>query len=236
MKEGSRSGWRPIQRRKSISNIYMMELQKGEVCELFPMIICNSRKLSCQYIDATQKGGYARFVNHSCSPNCDIQQWTYVLSSLTLGFISSHLISTSVDKYLRMVLVAKCNIMKHEELTFNYNMGYLPYGDKLPNAFRYLTMFFSGCEAQRCYCKAKNCVGTIGLKAAPKGRVLFMGSFEVHWPSTGPRLTLPKVDSTPVVKDSQETSSARTAEWQRDLASSEKTAEDDSSRKRTRSR
>lgn len=31
--------------------------------------------LPAQYIDAEHKGGIARFVNHSCEPNCVMQRW-----------------------------------------------------------------------------------------------------------------------------------------------------------------
>jgi len=28
-----------------------------------------------QLIDASKKGGLARFINHSCDPNCETQKW-----------------------------------------------------------------------------------------------------------------------------------------------------------------
>jgi SET domain-containing protein len=39
------------------SHTYLMDLSKQEV------------------IDATMKGGIARFINHSCEPNCETQKW-----------------------------------------------------------------------------------------------------------------------------------------------------------------
>ena len=55
-----------------------------------------------EYVDATKKGGIARFCNHSCNPNCIIQQWI-------------------VNDRLRMGLFAIRDIDKNEELTFDYN-------------------------------------------------------------------------------------------------------------------
>ena len=55
-----------------------------------------------EYVDATLKGGIARFCNHSCDPNCQIQQWI-------------------VNGRLRMGLFAIKDIDPEEELTFDYN-------------------------------------------------------------------------------------------------------------------
>ena len=55
------------------------------------------------FIDATKKGGWARFLNHSCNPNCVVAKW-------------------SVGNKQRMGIFAKRNIKKGEELTFNYNV------------------------------------------------------------------------------------------------------------------
>eukprot|EP00834_Sanchytrium_tribonematis_P003889 NODE_168_length_14557_cov_0.729008.p3 type:complete len:555 gc:universal NODE_168_length_14557_cov_0.729008:7183-8847(+) len=55
-----------------------------------------------EYVDATKKGGLARFCNHSCNPNCTIQQWI-------------------VNDRLRMGLFAIRDIGVDEELTFDYN-------------------------------------------------------------------------------------------------------------------
>ena len=56
-----------------------------------------------QFLDATRKGGIARFVNHSCNPNCYVSKW-------------------HVGKYMRMGIFAKRDIDLGEELTFNYNV------------------------------------------------------------------------------------------------------------------
>ncbi|PWY98917.1 hypothetical protein BCV70DRAFT_201699 [Testicularia cyperi] len=56
-----------------------------------------------EYLDATKKGGKARFINHSCNPNCSVSKW-------------------QVGKHLRMGIFAKRDIQKGEELTFNYNV------------------------------------------------------------------------------------------------------------------
>lgn len=61
-------------------------------------------------IDAT-KGSMARFVNHSCRPNCEMRKWI-------------------VDKKPRMALFALRDIMTGEELTYDYNFE--PTGDPQP--------------------------------------------------------------------------------------------------------
>ncbi len=54
-----------------------------------------------QVIDATRKGGIARFINHSCDPNCVLQKWV-------------------VGKHLRMGIFTKRDIEVGEELNFDY--------------------------------------------------------------------------------------------------------------------
>eukprot|EP00158_Paraphelidium_tribonemae_P008965 Partr_v1_DN28736_c0_g2_i4_m62490 putative SET domain containing 2 len=56
---------------------------------------------SDQVIDATRRGGIARFMNHSCDPNCVLQKWV-------------------VGQSLRMGIFAKRNVSKGEELSFDY--------------------------------------------------------------------------------------------------------------------
>ncbi|CAK9685568.1 unnamed protein product [Candida parapsilosis] len=55
------------------------------------------------FIDATEKGSLARFVNHSCNPNAFVDKWV-------------------VGDKLRMGIFAKRNIAKGEEITFDYNV------------------------------------------------------------------------------------------------------------------
>lgn len=66
-------------------HFYFMMLQKGE------------------YIDATKKGGFGRFINHSCEPNCYVDKWV-------------------VGSKLRMGIFTKRAIVTGEELTFDYNV------------------------------------------------------------------------------------------------------------------
>nr|XP_046243901.1 histone-lysine N-methyltransferase NSD3 isoform X5 [Scatophagus argus] len=68
-----------------ISNFYMLTLTKDRV------------------IDAGPKGNASRFINHSCSPNCETQKWT-------------------VNGDVRIGLFALCDIEADAELTFNYNL------------------------------------------------------------------------------------------------------------------
>ena len=61
----------------------------------------SNNKRSVYSIDATQKGGKARYINHSCSPNCSAEQWT-------------------VGDEQRIGIFALQNIQKGDELTFCY--------------------------------------------------------------------------------------------------------------------
>eukprot|EP00834_Sanchytrium_tribonematis_P001590 NODE_40_length_35084_cov_0.543519.p14 type:complete len:267 gc:universal NODE_40_length_35084_cov_0.543519:1685-2485(+) len=53
-------------------------------------------------IDAFKRGSEARFVNHSCDPNCEVQVWT-------------------VNHEKRICLFALRNIKQGEEITYDYN-------------------------------------------------------------------------------------------------------------------
>lgn len=85
---------------QGIEHFYFMMLQKDEVRRCISPVLSLTR---IQFIDATKHGAIARFVNHSCNPNCYVAKWT-------------------IGKYVRMGIFAKRNILKNEELTFNYNV------------------------------------------------------------------------------------------------------------------
>ncbi|EKX31239.1 hypothetical protein GUITHDRAFT_47131, partial [Guillardia theta CCMP2712] len=52
-------------------------------------------------IDASAMGSMARFINHSCSPNCHTEKWT-------------------VGAETRIGIMASDNIPKGAEVTYNY--------------------------------------------------------------------------------------------------------------------
>ncbi|KAH7286566.1 hypothetical protein KP509_32G012900 [Ceratopteris richardii] len=54
-------------------------------------------------IDATRRGGLARFINHSCDPNCTVKLF-------------------DMEGSKRLLIFAKRNIKAWEELTYNYNI------------------------------------------------------------------------------------------------------------------
>lgn len=56
-----------------------------------------------EVIDPARKGNMARFINHSCDPNCETQKWN-VLGEVCVG------------------IFAKKNITEDEELTFDYRL------------------------------------------------------------------------------------------------------------------
>uniref|UniRef100_A0A7C9CXK9 [Histone H3]-lysine(4) N-trimethyltransferase n=2 Tax=Opuntia streptacantha TaxID=393608 RepID=A0A7C9CXK9_OPUST len=78
-----------------------------------------------QIIDATRKGGIARFVNHSCQPNC-----------------VAKVITVRSEK--KVVFFAQRDIYPGEEITYDYHFNHEDEGKKIPcfcksnNCRRYL--------------------------------------------------------------------------------------------------
>lgn len=93
----------------------MVEYNNSNIKHFYFMMLKND-----SFIDSTIKGSLARFCNHSCNPNSYVDKWV-------------------VGDKLRMGIFAKRNIIKGEEITFNYNVD------------RY------GAESQECYCGEYNC-------------------------------------------------------------------------------
>ena len=60
-----------------------------------------------EVIDGSRKGTIARFVNHSCDPNCRIEKWYYTLNRNVLG-------------EWRVGIFANRNIEPGEEITYDY--------------------------------------------------------------------------------------------------------------------
>lgn len=87
-----------------IGEIYYLDSQYGE------RKLKEYQSKNCTYlmsisntevIDPTYKGNIARFINHSCDPNCETQKW-YVQGEICIGVFSIK------------------DIRENEELTFNY--------------------------------------------------------------------------------------------------------------------
>ena len=53
-------------------------------------------------VDATEYGGLARFINHSCKPNARVDKWI-------------------VGRQLRLGIFADRQILPDEEITFDYS-------------------------------------------------------------------------------------------------------------------
>ena len=78
-------------------------------------------------IDASARGSVARFINHSCDPNCETEKW-------------------EVGSETRIAIVAKKDIAKGTELTYNYNFESL------------------GVHQVKCLCGSHNCSGFLGKR------------------------------------------------------------------------
>ncbi|XP_056132689.1 histone-lysine N-methyltransferase NSD2 [Lampris incognitus] len=78
--------------------------QENDICNFYMLTLDKDR-----IIDAGPKGNQARFMNHSCKPNCETQKWT-------------------VNGDTRVGLFALQDIPKGIELTFNYNLECLGNG------------------------------------------------------------------------------------------------------------
>uniref|UniRef100_A0A7N6F7R4 Histone-lysine N-methyltransferase, H3 lysine-36 specific n=1 Tax=Anabas testudineus TaxID=64144 RepID=A0A7N6F7R4_ANATE len=78
--------------------------QENDICNFYMLTLDKDR-----IIDAGPKGNQARFMNHSCQPNCETQKWT-------------------VNGDTRVGLFALQDIPQGGELTFNYNLECLGNG------------------------------------------------------------------------------------------------------------
>ena len=113
----------------------MIEYDRQHLKHFYFMMLQNG-----QFIDATKKGSLARFCNHSCNPNAFVNKWV-------------------VNGKLRMGIFALRDIVKGEEITFDYNVD------------RY------GAAAQKCYCGEPNCIGFLGGKTQTEAISLLPQSY-----------------------------------------------------------
>lgn len=81
--EDSAIGQKRIEKYKTSTCTYMMRTENGEI------------------IDPTFYGNVARFINHSCDPNCETRKWT-------------------VGKEIQVGIFARKDIIENEELSFDY--------------------------------------------------------------------------------------------------------------------
>ncbi|XP_065839093.1 LOW QUALITY PROTEIN: histone-lysine N-methyltransferase trr-like [Oscarella lobularis] len=65
-----------------------------------------------QVIDATMHGGLARYINHSCDPNCVAEV-------------------VQIDKEKKIIIISKRFIKKGEELTYDYKFEFETEGSKI---------------------------------------------------------------------------------------------------------
>lgn len=101
------------------------------------------------YIDSGIRGNEARFINHSCEPNCNPQKWT-VNGQTRIGLFAASDIPTVSqccgNGIIFSILIHRF-LFQNTELTFNYNWSTI------------------GIRACACYCGTKTCSGFIGFKS-----------------------------------------------------------------------
>eukprot|EP01132_Coremiostelium_polycephalum_P011342 gene11342-13889_t len=76
----------------------LQRMQQSENEKYFYYLTLDSKEC----LDASKKGNLARFINHSCDPNCETQKWT-------------------VDGEIKIGIFAIKDIPQDTELTFDYN-------------------------------------------------------------------------------------------------------------------
>ena len=120
---------------------------------------CNERMSTCTesdafyfaalgqglFLDALPMGSTARFANHSCGPNCELQRWI-------------------VNGEPRICLVS-LQAMQAGRKTYNYQY----YQDGFDNAGEAGDAF----RRQKCLCGAENCCGTIGGRVEESASVVW---------------------------------------------------------------
>ena len=86
-------------------------------------------------IDATEKGGLARYINHSCEPNCT----SYKLAG----------VARREGQRRVVVIIAKVNLARGTEITYDYGIG----GEEDSEEGEHDEMMV------RCRCGSKRCRG-----------------------------------------------------------------------------
>eukprot|EP00438_Fugacium_kawagutii_P029080 Skav214934 [mRNA] locus=scaffold3017:80258:81903:- [translate_table: standard] len=143
------------------------ELRKNQlVAEYLGEIVSQSSISNWRYImslpqgfaiDASMAGGPARFINHSCEPNCNAQRWLVEGGSASLA----------LSRRWRVGIFAKRDILSGEELTFSYS-----------NRCRWPGKGGFG-SSDPCHCGADGCSGRIAeppKKCQPKRHAAIDGN------------------------------------------------------------
>jgi hypothetical protein len=104
------------------------------------------------FIDATKVGNTARFINHSCKPNCETQKY-------------------EVGGRLRLGIWALCHLSQSQAVTISYNHEYVGttcYSSILCTHIR----LSSDGVLTRCLCGSDNCQGFLGSRVETRRRAV----------------------------------------------------------------
>lgn len=123
-------------------------------------------------IDAGPKGNSSRFMNHSCSPNCETQKWT-VNGDVRIGLFALCDIEACeftcilLDAYIYITRTPSklddpfdvffvLGVPADTELTFNYNLHCV------------------GNRRTSCHCGSDNCSGFLGVQPTVRTSFFFL--------------------------------------------------------------
>ncbi len=97
-----------------VDDFYILTLDRGRCaffCQQLQHVLCLGQReysskrgsIHCRFIDAGPKGNKARFINHSCDPNCETVKWN-VNGDVRVGLFATRDITAGEKALCRSVV------------------------------------------------------------------------------------------------------------------------------------